>query len=202
MGKSGRLSLEVDGGERQSEGSKKQHMAEEMILGASFDSHGGGGEEKEKPGVIGCYACQNPISSGFYSILELNQTFLGAVMFVVIKKKGFGYSYKNPEFNILFNACTDCRLVEIAHKAEADAIKEAGRIKIEHEGHPQYTLTLQLRRGSFRCDACNTKDEGLFYLCYSCDFWIHKTCAFLDASINLPHQHNHPLFLVYSLPEM
>ena len=28
MGKSGRLSLEVDGGERQSEGSKKQHMAE------------------------------------------------------------------------------------------------------------------------------------------------------------------------------
>ncbi|CAI9290989.1 unnamed protein product [Lactuca saligna] len=110
-------------------------------------------------------------------------------MFVVIKEEegGFCYFYENLEYNILFNACIDCCLVEIALKTEADAIKEAITIKIEHEGHPQHILTLQLRLAAFRCDACNTyKDEGLFYECDSCDFWIHKTCASLSSTIHLP----------------
>ncbi|KAL7595679.1 hypothetical protein Lser_V15G30209 [Lactuca serriola] len=204
----------------------------ETILGASIHSHGA----DEKPGVIGCYACQNPILSGFvYGCIQchhfmhkkcsqvapiLNLPSIYEHPLTVFdfgyeksshwscyvcrnqhKIKGFCYFYSKPEYNIFFNACINCCLAEIARKAEADAIKEEGRIKIEHKGHPQHTLTLQLRPGSFRCDACNTKDEGLFYLCYSCDFWIHKTCAFLDTSINLPHHHNHPLFLIYSLPE-
>lgn len=75
-------------------------------------------------------------------------------------------------------------------------------IKFEHKGHPQDTLTLQLRPDSFRCDACNAKDEGLFYRCDSCDFWIHKTCASLATTTDIPHHHHeHPLLLMYSLPE-
>ncbi|GJY23434.1 C1-like protein [Tanacetum coccineum] len=101
-----------------------------------------------------------------------------------------------------FNACANCFLVEFACKAEYDAIKEKATIKLQHEGHPQHTLTLQLRHGAFRCDACKTDEKGLFYLCDSCDFWIHEACASLPPTIDLKlHHPKHPLFLVYSLPE-
>ncbi|CAI9290992.1 unnamed protein product [Lactuca saligna] len=209
----------------------------ETILGANFDSHGGGGgEEKEKPGVIGCYACQNPILSGFvYGCIQCRHFMhtkcsqvapainlpslykhpLRVFDFGVEpdlswgcylcrnkkRKRGFCYFYNKPEYNIGFNACIDCCLVEIARKAEVDAIKEEGRIKIEHEGHPQHTLSLKLRPNAVLCNACKAKDEGLFYECDSCDFWIHKTCASLSSTIHLPNHHNHPLALVYSLPE-
>ncbi|PWA48717.1 C1-like protein [Artemisia annua] len=101
-----------------------------------------------------------------------------------------------------FCCCSNCFLVEFACKAEYDAIKEKATIKLQHEGHPQPTLTLQLRHGAFRCDACKTDEKGLFYQCDSCDFWIHETCAFLPPTIDLPHHHHkHPLFLVHSLPD-
>ncbi|GKC98702.1 C1-like protein [Tanacetum coccineum] len=77
----------------------------------------------------------------------------------------------------IFVACISCCVVEISHKVEADAIKKQATVKFEHEGHPEHTLTLQLRPASFRCDVCHTKDEGLFYQCDSCDFWIHQTCT-------------------------
>nr|GFA67931.1 hypothetical protein [Tanacetum cinerariifolium] len=109
--------------------------------------------------------------------------------------KGFGYGGG-------INACSDCCLAEFARKAEADAIKEEATVKLEHIGHPQHTLTLQLRPASFLCDGCKTEEKGLFYQCYSCDFWIHKTCASLAPTIRLPdHYHKHPLVLVYSLPD-
>ncbi|GJV98678.1 C1-like protein [Tanacetum coccineum] len=101
-----------------------------------------------------------------------------------------------------FNACANCFLVEFACKAEYDAIKEKATIKLQHESHPQHTLTLQLRHGAFRCDACKTDEKGLFYQCDSCDFWIHETCASLPPTIDLQlHHPKHPLFLVYSLPD-
>ncbi|XP_023742415.1 uncharacterized protein LOC111890541 isoform X2 [Lactuca sativa] len=160
----------------------------ETILGANFDSRGGGGgEEKEKPGVIGCYACQNPISSGFAYGCTQCRHFMHKKCSQVAAVLNLPSIYEHP--------------LTIARKAEADAIKEAGRIKIEHNGHPQHILTLQLRSASFRCDACNTKDEGFFYLCDSCDFMIHKTCASLAPTIQLPHHPNHELVLIYSLPE-
>ncbi|KVH69804.1 uncharacterized protein LOC112503979 [Cynara cardunculus var. scolymus] len=92
-----------------------------------------------------------------------------------------------------FDACTKCGL--------AVALKEEALIEFKHEGHPQHTLTLQSRSASFRCDACQAKDEDLFYQCDSCDFWLHKTCASLAPTIDLPHHPNHPLVLVYSLPD-
>nr|GEX64124.1 hypothetical protein [Tanacetum cinerariifolium] len=102
-----------------------------------------------------------------------------------------------------FNCCSNCFLVEFARIAEVDAIKEEASIKLQHEGHPQHTLTLQLRPASFCCDACNVKDEGLFYECDSCDFWIHKNewlyhCAncryfaHIKCALNAQHQPRAP----------
>ncbi|CAI9290987.1 unnamed protein product [Lactuca saligna] len=44
-----------------------------------------------------------------------------------------------------FAACIDCCVARISLKAEADAIKEEAKIKVQHEGHPHHTLSLQLR---------------------------------------------------------
>ncbi|KAL7595354.1 hypothetical protein Lser_V15G30181 [Lactuca serriola] len=203
----------------------------ETIVGSSFD----GGDKK--PQVIGCYACEKPISSGFaYACLQcryflhkscallpptindpslyhhpLTLTDLKHIKprswfcnMCGIQKKPSGFAYTSVEqHNTLFKfiACIDCCVVEIARRAEADAIKEEAKIKVQHEGHPKHTLTLQLRPASFLCDACNAKDEGLFYECDTCDFWIHKSCVSLAPTIILPHHPNHPLVLVYSLPE-
>nr|KAJ0199209.1 hypothetical protein LSAT_V11C600329230 [Lactuca sativa] len=117
------------------------------------------------------------------------------------KVLGLFYFFMRHDNIYSFTACIDCCVVELVRKAEIDAIKEEARIKIEHEGHPQHTLTLQLRPGAFRCDACNAKNEGLFYQCDSCDFWIHKTCTSLAPTIHFPNHLDHPLTLVYSLPE-
>nr|KAJ0200887.1 hypothetical protein LSAT_V11C600329530 [Lactuca sativa] len=206
-------------------------LSSETIVGASVN----GGEEKS--GLIGCYACEKPISSGFaYACIQchyflhkacaqLPHTFNDPSLYhqhltltdlndtdskfwscnvCRIRKKSTVFSYAFLKDNTyIFTACIDCCVARIACKAEADAIKEEAKKKVKHEGHPQHTLSLKLRPAAFRCDACNTyKDEGLSYECDSCDFWIHKTCASLAPTIQLPHHPNHKLVLVYSLPEI
>ncbi|GKC69705.1 C1-like protein [Tanacetum coccineum] len=151
----------------------------EMIRGKGDDE-----EENSKGAVVECDMCEEPLSIGDSAI-----------------DKGFAYlSFSNAPTG--FNCCSNCFFVEFACKAEDDSLKEEASIKFQHEGHPQHTLTLQSRPAAFRCDACKTEEKGLFYLCDSCDFWIHKTCASLAPTIDLPyHHHKHPLVLVYSLPE-
>nr|GEV93801.1 hypothetical protein [Tanacetum cinerariifolium] len=110
--------------------------------------------------------------------------------------RGLSYFVNEKDDKGVFTTCSNCCLVEFAPKAEADAIKEEAKIKFEHKGHPQHSLTLKLRPGSFHCDACNAKE------CDTCDCWIHKSCATLAPTIHLPHHHpKHPLVLVYSLPD-
>ncbi|GJT24750.1 C1-like protein [Tanacetum coccineum] len=112
--------------------------------------------------------------------------------------RGFSYFVNEKDDKGVFTTCSNCCLVEFARKVEADAIKEEAKIKFEHKGHPQHPLTLKLRPGSFLCNACNAKDEGLFYECDNCDFWIHKSCATLAPTIHLPHHHpKHPLVLIF-----
>ncbi|KAL7595355.1 hypothetical protein Lser_V15G30185 [Lactuca serriola] len=202
----------------------------EMIVGASVN----GGDEKS--GLIGCYACETPISSGFaYACIQcryflhkecaqlplsINDPSLyhhhltltdvknpysrswNCDVCCIQKKSGvFSYTFEKDKIYI-FKACIDCCVARIARKAEADVIKEEAKMKVQHEGHPQHILTLQLKPAAFLCDACNSKDEGLFYQCDSCDFWIHKTCASLEPIIHLPHHPDHELILVYLLPEI
>ncbi|KAJ9550954.1 hypothetical protein OSB04_014999 [Centaurea solstitialis] len=104
-------------------------------------------------------------------------------------ENGFSYWCSSCDFD----ACTKCGI--------ATVLREEASIKFKHEGHPKHTLTLQSRSASFCCDACQAKDEDFFYQCDTCDFWMHKTCASLAHTIDLPHHPNHPLVLVYSLPD-
>ncbi|GKD96690.1 C1-like protein [Tanacetum coccineum] len=140
---------------------------------------------------------QHPLN--IYMIMNLSGLYYCTVCCQRITM-GFAYLPKAGD-KPTFNCRSNCFLVEFARMTEVDAIKEEALIKLQHEGHPQHTLTLQLRPASFCCDACNAKDEGLFYECDSCDFWIHKSCASLALTINIPHHPKHPLVLVYSLPE-
>ncbi|GJR87105.1 C1-like protein [Tanacetum coccineum] len=112
---------------------------------------------------------------------------------------GLCYSPNDKEY--VYTFCINCCVVEISHKADADAIKKHAMVKFEHEGHPEHTLTLQIRPAAILCDACKTEEKDLFYLCDSCDFCIHKTCTSLDSTLDIPHHPNHPLVLAYSLPE-
>ncbi|CAI9290988.1 unnamed protein product [Lactuca saligna] len=201
----------------------------ETIVGASVN---GGGE---KSGLIGCYACEKPISGGFaYACIQCryflhkscaqlpltidepslyhhhltltdlknlnSRSWDCDVCRIQKKSEVFSYTFEMDDIYI-FAACIDCCVTRIALKAEADAIKEEAKKKVEHEGHPKHTLSLKLRPAAIFCDACKTKDEGLFYECDNGDFWIHKTCASLAPTIYLPHHPNHELVLIYSLPE-
>nr|GEV83790.1 hypothetical protein [Tanacetum cinerariifolium] len=112
-----------------------------------------------------------------------------------------GLCYSPDDEADIFTGCINCCAVEISHKAETHAIKKQAMVKLEHEGHPEHTLTLQIRPAAILCDACKTEEKDLFYLCDSCDFCIHKTCTSLASTLGIPHHANHPLVLVYSLPE-
>ncbi|KAI3691953.1 hypothetical protein L6452_31756 [Arctium lappa] len=194
----------------------------ETVVGVSDDND-------EKKQVNCCYGCQEPILGGFaYGCTScshfLHETCanlapvinhhlhpLHPLMLVVRNHnywacdvcdsqglmKGFSYRCRSCDFD----ACTKCGLATALEQEAATALEQEALIKFKHEGHPQHTLTLQLRSASFRCDACLAKDEDLFYQCDSCDFWMHKTCASLAHTIDLPHHHIHPLVLVYSLPD-
>ncbi|PWA77263.1 C1-like protein [Artemisia annua] len=175
--------------------SHKEHSLKlidwEMIL-SIIGVDGCDGEGKSGGGAVGCDICEEPLSNGDSAYACIQQRIT----------RGFDYFINEKDDGRIFNACSNCCFAEFARKAKADAIKEEAKIKIEHKSHPQHPLTLKLRPASFHCDACNAKDEGLFYECDTCDFWIHKSCATLAPTINLPHHHpKHPLVLVYSLPE-
>ncbi|WOG94693.1 hypothetical protein DCAR_0313990 [Daucus carota subsp. sativus] len=54
----------------------------------------------------------------------------------------------------------------------------------------------------FECDACHEEAKDSSYVCTTCDFCIHKTCAFSPLIIPSPTYHHHPLTLVYSVPDI
>ncbi|PWA36323.1 C1-like protein [Artemisia annua] len=118
-----------------------------------------------------------------------------------LKHLGHGLCYSQSSHKAALTACINCCAIEIARKSEADAIKKEAMVKLQHKGHPRHTLTLQLRPAAILCDACKSEEKDMFYLCDACDFWIHKRCTSLASTLDLPHHPNHPLVLVYSLPE-
>lgn len=73
---------------------------------------------------------------------------------------------------------------------------------IDHPSHP-HQMTLLWRPGRSclsRCDACGTIEKGNSYICIICQYWIHESCAKL-STIEFYHHRNHPLSLVYRLPQ-
>lgn len=86
-----------------------------------------------------------------------------------------------------FNICLTCSLQD--------------RGSIHHQGHKQHSLSLVNRRASFECDACGTQDNDYSYICDSCPFWIHRSCATSPTTFISSFHHQHPLLLDYSLPQ-
>ncbi|KAI3692158.1 hypothetical protein L6452_31967 [Arctium lappa] len=48
-----------------------------------------------------------------------------------------------------FNVCTQCVIADVASNAATTRLKEEASNKFTHDGHPQHTLTLQLKPASF-----------------------------------------------------
>nr|GEY48152.1 C1-like protein [Tanacetum cinerariifolium] len=154
-------------------------------------------DHEEKEGAVLCEGCRDPISIGGGSTY-------GCILCRYFLHKTCAelpptINHKSHPFHPL--TLINGTYLKWSCDAAAAALKEEASIKFEHEGHLQHTLTLKLRPAAFFCDACKTEDKDLFYECDSCDFWIHKTCASLAPTINLPHHPNHSLVLVYFLPD-
>ncbi|WOG83610.1 hypothetical protein DCAR_0102787 [Daucus carota subsp. sativus] len=100
--------------------------------------------------------------------------------------------YRNVRFayvcdNCEFNVCVSCAFEQ--------------RV-LRHDGHEKHILTLMPREALFKCDACGEEAKDSSYVCTTCDFWIHKSCAISPLIIPDPTHHHHPLELVYSIPDM
>ncbi|XP_063937043.1 uncharacterized protein LOC108194965 isoform X1 [Daucus carota subsp. sativus] len=104
--------------------------------------------------------------------------------------------------------CDVCsRLVKFAYACEECTVDVCVFCGLEqrvlcHEGHQQHKLTLMNREALFKCDACGEEDKDSSYVCTTCEFWIHKTCALSPYIIPTQAYHHHPLFLIYSIPQM
>ncbi|KAJ9538772.1 hypothetical protein OSB04_031505 [Centaurea solstitialis] len=183
----------------------------EEVVGVSHDND-------EKGEVICCFGCREPILDGLCMkcanlapVINYHLHPLHPLMLIACRGIGWICDVCNSPVSVkvFCYACNSCNYVVCAkcgiaialeHEA-AIALKQEASVKFKHEGHPQHSLTLQLRSASFLCDACLAEDKDFFYQCDSCDFWMHKTCASLAHTIDLPHHPNHPLVLVYSLPD-
>ncbi|CAH2060418.1 unnamed protein product, partial [Thlaspi arvense] len=70
---------------------------------------------------------------------------------------------------------------------------------INYPKRHDHTLTNFPRKNSLTCDVCALGDEKCFiYICYQCDFIIHKTCIYIPTTIKLSH-HDHRLSSTPSL---
>ena len=69
---------------------------------------------------------------------------------------------------------------------------------LDHEGHQHHSLTLLRRKVRFSCDACGIEDaEFHSYICHSCHFWIHSSCAELPRTIKLRIHEDDTLTIPY-----
>ncbi|GKD86969.1 C1-like protein, partial [Tanacetum coccineum] len=150
----------------------------------------GAGIKEEKPEGARCFGCAKPISlsdstygctechfflhkscaqlprtinlpSIFPHLLKLiDMRTTGCTVFVCVVCRldplAHGLCYSPNDEAAIFAFCINCCVVEISHKAEADAVKK------------------------------QAMDEGLFYQCDSCDFWIHQTCTSLASTLEIP----------------
>nr|XP_017245347.1 PREDICTED: uncharacterized protein LOC108217006 [Daucus carota subsp. sativus] len=91
--------------------------------------------------------------------------------------------------------CDDC-------KFHVCVLCAFGQRVLSHQGHPEHTLTLMKRESLFTCDACYEEARDSSYVCVTCEFCIHKTCALSPSTIEASNHHHHPLTLVYSIPDM
>ncbi|XP_047962484.1 uncharacterized protein LOC125207261 [Salvia hispanica] len=105
--------------------------------------------------------------------------------------EGLGYRCLSCDFQVDLR----CEKIRVDDRLE-------GKIQVEHPSHPDHPLTL-IRKASFSfyCNGCGVKDVDMAYICSTCEFMVHKTCASLPIilPINLRYHHHH-LSLAFSFP--
>ncbi|XP_042045100.1 uncharacterized protein LOC121791132 [Salvia splendens] len=105
--------------------------------------------------------------------------------------KGLGYQCSSCDFDVDLR----CERIRVDDRLE-------GKIQVEHPSHPDHPLTLMRKPlFPFCCDGCGVKDVDMAYICSTCEFMVHKTCASLPLilPINLQYHHHH-LSLAFSFP--
>lgn len=84
---------------------------------------------------------------------------------------------------------------QIHTRCMLDNNDELGRATL-HRSHPQHELRLLKRICLFRCDACGIKHTGKSYICTSCEYWVHHSCASLPEAFKR-EDHDHLLSLSF-----
>lgn len=86
-------------------------------------------------------------------------------------------------------------VLNLSHEGNQEPNKRP--LTLRHESHQEHELTLI---ETFMCDACWEEAEDSVYVCTTCRFCIHSTCAFSPSTILEPTNHRHPLNLIYFIP--
>lgn len=75
--------------------------------------------------------------------------------------------------------CSDSSEFFMCLKCAMSQVDSLRNHKFKHPAHSQHPLALIQRPSSFKCDACNVKNntEDMSYKCIDCPFWMHKSCA-------------------------
>ncbi|XP_057771174.1 uncharacterized protein LOC130990981 [Salvia miltiorrhiza] len=90
----------------------------------------------------------------------------------------------------------------MCEKLGIDALIEEKK-ELKHPSHPHHPLTLMRKPAfTFYCDGCGAQDVDMAYICSTCEFWVHKSCASLPLTLPVDrhHRHHHQLALAFSFP--
>ncbi|CAH8356467.1 unnamed protein product [Eruca vesicaria subsp. sativa] len=93
---------------------------------------------------------------------------------------------ERPVSGILYYNCRKCDF----NLHTVCAIKQ-NILSINYPKRHEHTLIYFPRRNSLVCDVCALDDKDCFvYICYQCDFVVHKTCIYLPTTIRISrHEH-------------
>ncbi|XP_042034849.1 uncharacterized protein LOC121781202 [Salvia splendens] len=97
----------------------------------------------------------------------------------------------SPNF---FYKCDKCGL----EMHPLDAALDGVEIKSKHKSHLLHPLVAHRRQILTRCDACGERQDGFFFSCQQCNFWIHQDCTILPTTLKLL-SNPWPFLLVYSI---
>lgn len=92
-----------------------------------------------------------------------------------------------------FHICLKCAIP--VHK------DKSGLGPIRHWSH-EHQLRLLQRYVNFECDGCNKVATDFPFICDTCSFWIHQSCASLPHFSLFGIHHKHPLRISDSLPQV
>ena len=102
---------------------------------------------------------------------------------------GIKLGYRCPSCD--FDIHVECR--------NSGLLKE--RVELQHPSHIHPLILMRNHELPFMCDGCGTNDVDMAYICSTCEYWVHATCALLPILLLQDrHQHHHPLSLAFCFP--